>query len=626
MKRVIILFVVGCATLLGALASQHWGAPLVAPLQVAASDLLFARADGPRLGRRAARDDIVLVLFDLKTAHTMGYEHHYTDDVVLYRTLLRAGARVVFDTRMVATASADEFQKIKPMLEEMLEINDQGGLMRDVWLSSAILTETHPRYGNLIVQNVVNSHPHAIPWVRPRLYPLVYFTGLGPHESAPLTIARRVWGLERPSPEVVGSAMRECGIMSVWHRHMPSLVPPTDIVSAPYPVGTSNVDWHPFGSTSSLVPPVGFWVNYDMLAADFVRHSYSDVLHQASASDFAQKIVLIGFSSDVDPSSDSYEVPCVRGKACAAEVVACAVQTVLDGRTMVEPPRLWSAAVAALVIIGMAFAAGLLRPVSGVLAATGILLAYFGCATVTYRSGWYSDCAVVPAFGLLSAFGGGLHAAWSSVRSRQRIVDMFGRYVPRAVVSQLILKPTVEALALGGIQRNVTVLFADIRGFTTFSEDLPPEDVIRQLNALLQIMVECTFKHEGTLDKFIGDAILVLFNAPLDQTDHVGRAVRTAVEIQQRLKGHATGLSVGIGVHRGEAIVGNVGTPERMEYTAIGSTVNIASRLCDVAKSGEIVVSNDVVQELADAFAWETLAPVTVKGIKQPLNVARLRS
>jgi class 3 adenylate cyclase len=179
------------------------------------------------------------------------------------------------------------------------------------------------------------------------------------------------------------------------------------------------------------------------------------------------------------------------------------------------------------------------------------------------------------------------------------------------------------------VNREVTVLFADIRGFTTYAQDLPPDEVVRQLNALLEIMVSCTFDNEGTLDKFIGDAILVLFNAPLDQADHTKRAVRTAVTIQQRLAGHQSGLRVGIGVHRGEAVVGNIGTPQRMEYTAIGSTVNIASRLCDFAKPGDVVISEQVLRhldDLADQFATESLGSIQVKGIAQPLEVARVIS
>jgi adenylate cyclase len=204
------------------------------------------------------------------------------------------------------------------------------------------------------------------------------------------------------------------------------------------------------------------------------------------------------------------------------------------------------------------------------------------------------------------------------------VTDLFGRYVPRAVVNQLMLKPDAEALALGGVKREVTVLFADVRGFTPFSEKLPPEQVIAALNSLLEIMVEATFAHGGTLDKFIGDAILVLFNAPIDQPDHALRAARTAWDIQRGVSSHASGLSVGIGIHRGEAVVGTVGTPQRMEYTAIGSTVNIASRLCAAAASGQILVSAAVAERLDVHFRLEPQPPLRVKGVDAELATSVL--
>jgi adenylate cyclase len=134
-------------------------------------------------------------------------------------------------------------------------------------------------------------------------------------------------------------------------------------------------------------------------------------------------------------------------------------------------------------------------------------------------------------------------------------------------------------------------------------------------------LVDCTFAHEGTVDKFIGDAILVLFNAPLDQPDHTQRAARTAWAMQQGIAKHPSGLSVGIGIHRGEAVVGRVGTPERMEYTAVGSTVNVASRLCSAAESGTIVVSDTVASSLAGGeFDLAAQPPLHVKGVAAELE------
>jgi adenylate cyclase len=215
------------------------------------------------------------------------------------------------------------------------------------------------------------------------------------------------------------------------------------------------------------------------------------------------------------------------------------------------------------------------------------------------------------------------------IRWRNRMTDLFGRYVPRAVVTDLISKRALQDVAVGGKRRDVTVMFADIRGFTKFTESNQPETVLDRLNEFLEVMVDCTFEQEGTVDKFIGDAILVLFNAPTDQPDHAERAVKTAWAIQQKLNEtiddyENSELRIGIGIHTGNAIVGTVGTPERMEYTAIGSTVNTASRLCDRADGGKVVVSQEVVKAAGAEFAWSENQPMTVKGIDRPLQTATL--
>ena len=274
-----------------------------------------------------------------------------------------------------------------------------------------------------------------------------------------------------------------------------------------------------------------------------------------------------------------------------------------------------------MMTIGLALVGGIAKPLQATLFALAAIVLYYVFAIFAYRSGWYPDFILIPACSLLSVVPAGAFNAWLSLRSRQRVVDLFGRYVPRAIVNQLIQRSQLESLTMGGVNRDVSVMFADIRGFTVFSQDMAPQNVVLQLNSLLEIMVNCTFESEGTLDKFIGDAILVLFNVPLDQPDHVERAVRTAISIQQRLTSHYSGLQVGIGIHRGEAVVGNIGTPQRMEYTAIGSTVNIASRLCDLALPGEVVVSQAIVDSLPKLWNVKSKGTVQVKGIKKPLEV-----
>jgi adenylate cyclase len=424
----------------------------------------------------------------------------------------------------------------------------------------------------------------------------------------------------------VGEELRRSGVMTVWHIHSPDVVAKTEVEKSPYRLDKEAIIWHPFLSTTTLVPPVGFWVSYDPDVAAYPRHSYIDALKGAAAEHFKDKIVIIGFDAEIDPTSDTYSIPSLPGKASAAEMVACATQTLLDGRTMATMPRWLSVLVMTALIFASALVTGLMKPVRSAFAFLSLLLLYYAFATAAYRAGVFPDCAIVPAVAMLTAVAGGTGNAWLSLRMRRRIVDLFGRYVPRAVVNQMLQRPELEALALGGTIREVTVMFADIRGFTAYSQDMSPDEVVRELNGLLKIMVDCTFENEGTLDKFIGDAILVLFNAPLDQPDHSDRAIRTALMIQQRLTSHDSKLRVGVGVHRGDAVVGNVGTPERMEYTAIGSTVNIASRLCDSARPGEVVASKAVVEALTGVVKAESLGALQVKGISHPLEAARVTS
>jgi len=624
MDRFVLPLLIGLVCFVAALATLQWGGYLTSSAQVQASDLLMVSIGGPRLGARPVREGIVLVLLDQKSAISLGYVHSYEDDVRVYRKLFDTGARVVYDTRMVAAATEEAFAEVNPLLTQMLAINGEGRLMRDVWLSSGLIAASGDQYDAVMSQNVVNSHPHSLPSVASRLYPLNYFLTTGPRESAPLRIARNAWGLPVASSEVVGEELRRSGVMSKWHELSPDLVPKTEVAASPYRIDGHEIRWHPFLSATSLVPPAAFWVSYDPLASEYPRLSFVDVLNGENIESIRDKLVIIGYDAQIDPTSDTYSIPSLMGKASAAEVLACATQTVLDGRNMREVPYGFTIVLLATMTFGLALVTGLMKPVQASAAVIVVLLGYLAFAVGAYRNGWYADCVFIPGFATLAAVGGGIGNAWLNLRLRHRVLDLFGRYVPRAVVNQLMLRPELESLSLSGVSRDVTVLFADIRGFTTFSEDLSPEAVVRELNSLLEVMVACTFENEGTLDKFIGDAILVLFNAPLDQPDHADRAVRTAVNIQRRLAGHSSGLGVGIGVHRGTAVVGNIGTPERMEYTAIGSTVNIASRLCDHAKSGEVVVSQAVLRELSSEFTPEPIGAVSVKGISQSLELSRI--
>ncbi|MCB0208867.1 MAG: response regulator [Anaerolineae bacterium] len=215
-------------------------------------------------------------------------------------------------------------------------------------------------------------------------------------------------------------------------------------------------------------------------------------------------------------------------------------------------------------------------------------------------------------------------------KEKWAIRNIFQRYVSPAVVDQVV--EDRNNLALGGQRQEVTILFADIRGFTTFSEDRDPEQLIDVLNSYLALAVEAILAEEGTLDKFMGDAVMAIFNAPLAQSDHALRAVRAALAMQQAIaeynREHAVdkSLSFGIGLHCGQAVVGNVGTAQQMNYTAIGDTVNLAKRLQEYAGGGTILLSQAIYRLLQGQINVEELGQLTVKGRRTPVDSYQLLS
>jgi PAS domain S-box-containing protein len=200
----------------------------------------------------------------------------------------------------------------------------------------------------------------------------------------------------------------------------------------------------------------------------------------------------------------------------------------------------------------------------------------------------------------------------------RHVKETFQRYVAPSVVERLITTP--ELVKLGGLRQEITSFYADIRGFTAFSEKTEPEFQIDVLNKHLTLAAEAILAQEGTLDKFVGDAAMAIFNAPEPQDDHTLRAVRAAVAMQQAiLKGHERmkeneRLFFGIGITVGEAVVGNIGSDLLHNYTAIGDCVNYSSRLSDIAGPGEIYISAEAYQRVQDYIEVESVGDVQVKG------------
>jgi class 3 adenylate cyclase len=211
---------------------------------------------------------------------------------------------------------------------------------------------------------------------------------------------------------------------------------------------------------------------------------------------------------------------------------------------------------------------------------------------------------------------------------RRLIKDMFCRYMSSEVVSDLMEYP--ERIRPGGDKKNATVFFADIRGYTSFSEGREPGEIIDILNGYFGEAVEHIVKHRGYIDKFIGDCIMAVWGVPLEsEEEDAVNAVSCALEIQKLVQSSrrrfflrdASRLKIGIGINSGPLVAGNLGSLQRMDYSVIGDTVNLASRLEGVAGAGEIIISRATREKIGDRFRLSKRPDVKVKGKDQPVGI-----
>ena len=215
-------------------------------------------------------------------------------------------------------------------------------------------------------------------------------------------------------------------------------------------------------------------------------------------------------------------------------------------------------------------------------------------------------------------------------QERQRLVMNFSRYMPPSVAETVAERATAgqEENAFPGQKKDIAVMFVDIRGFTSISEFMEPEQIAQLINSFLNVATAAVYRQGGTIDKYIGDCMMALFNAPLEQEDYVFKAICAALEIQEKIgeiivdsEDPARRLELGIGIDCGSAIVGNVGTRYRMDYTAIGNTVNVASRMEGQAGPGEILVSEHVYDSIRDRVNFVHRGKVLLKGKIQPTDM-----
>lgn len=267
-------------------------------------------------------------------------------------------------------------------------------------------------------------------------------------------------------------------------------------------------------------------------------------------------------------------------------------------------------------------------PVAGLAAFLLIAVALlFACFMAFVTGGVLLNCflAIASAFAVYAIIS--LHKYYSISRESRILMSVLNKYVSPEVARHITMLEIEQSNS--GIKKVVTVMFADIRGFTAMSEGMDPRDISRLLNEYFNRMTAIIFKNGGTIDKFIGDAIMVLFGAPLDLEDSPMAAVRTALEMTRELSrmnlrwgdNDDQTLEIGIGINHGEAFIGNLGTDRHKEYSALGDTVNTAARLESHAKKGQILISASVLKCVEGRVRCRALEPITLRGKSRPQEI-----
>ncbi len=356
---------------------------------------------------------------------------------------------------------------------------------------------------------------------------------------------------------------------------------------------------------------------------------YTDVqrLHPTRPADeFKDKIVVIG--SDASGLGDFHPTP-LSASYPGMDELAAALSNLKEGDWLRRSPP-WSGAVLGFVLVlGLAalFARrqGPIRSGSLLVLATLLILAG---SYLALRSRWLFPATEPLLFGWLFFFSMALADYLRERRDKLRTIGMFGRFLDPRVVDQLV-KNQQSLLDEGAKSREVTLMFSDIRGFTTLSETRTPEQVVDILNRYFTLQVEVVFRHGGTVDKFIGDCIMAFWGAPLDDPDQAKHAVAAALEMAEVLLEFRKDLGdlseifdVGIGIHTGPAVVGFMGSQNKLDYTAIGDTVNLASRIEGQTKGiARVLVSAATRERCGEAFDFVPRGTYKVKGREQPVEL-----
>jgi adenylate cyclase len=337
---------------------------------------------------------------------------------------------------------------------------------------------------------------------------------------------------------------------------------------------------------------------------------------------FRDRIVLVG--ATFLESRDSFPTP--TGLMSGVEIQANMVNTLLARRTLLPPPWYLNLALLTAVCVSISLLSLWLRPAWLALVALGLVAALVAASYEAYTRGGYWLDFLAPLLGTLAYLQG---AHWLR---RRRLRSAFGQYVSPQVMDQVLR----QGSSLGGEVRRVTVLMSDLRGFTTISENLPPEVVSAMMNEYFTAMVDVILAHRGLVQDFIGDAIMAVYGAPLDDPEHCWHAARSAVGMHAALESlnrawEADGrgpLAMGVAVHTGPVFAGTLGAPRKKKYAVLGDTVNLTSRMEGLNRDlgTGILISGAALAALRDRVVVRDRGRVAVKGRREPVEIHELLS
>jgi adenylate cyclase len=376
-------------------------------------------------------------------------------------------------------------------------------------------------------------------------------------------------------------------------------------------------------------------LNYAVTDNSLTTISYADVISgNYEPSLVKNKIVLVGMMATGD--LDTWSIPVAASRVSGVLVHAAEIDTILRAKFLTEAG---TGTTAWIMLLLTALCAGIL-PLFGTwrwtdvikttALALGLLAVYIFIAALVAGRGYIMN-VLYPAITIFVIYiSDTIYMIIREQNDKKFVKELFGRYVSPQVSRNIIDLAENGNLTMGGEEKEVTIFFTDIRNFTTISEKMSPGDVVKMLNICLPVMINAVTSNGGLVNKFAGDNLMGVWNAPQSQAGHAYLAVKAAWEAQQEMK--KTGenqpwlecVRFGVGINTGPAIAGNVGSAGRSEYTVIGDAVNLASRICSVAPGGEVLIGPYTYEQIKDNITAEPLPPQMFKGKSMPIVTYRV--